>query len=116
MLVEIYLYVRFFTICAAICQSQGDVFLVSLALAARHRKCKRFFFSVCRPQIVVMVPGVPSGSQRGRRLKGKGKGVRAREHARRRREEGNACKEAIVFVILPTNLKNIYKDNATVND
>ena len=35
--------------------------------------------------------------------KGKGKGIRARDHARGRREEGNACKEAIVFAIPPTN-------------
>ena len=47
--------------------------------------------------------------------KGKGKGIRARDHARGRREEGNACKEAIVFAIPPTNLKN-NKNNATVND
>ena len=40
-------------------------------------------------------------SLRGRRSKGKGKGIRARG----RREEGNACKEAIVFVIPPTNSK-----------
>ena len=39
---------------------------------------------------------------RGRRSKGKGKGIRARDHARGRREEGNACKEAIVFAIPPT--------------
>ena len=44
-----------------------------------------------------------SVSLRGRRSKGKGKGIRARDHARGRREEGNACKEAIVFVIPPTN-------------
>ena len=42
-------------------------------------------------------------SLRGRRSKGKGKGIRARDHARGRREEGNACKEAIVFAIPPTN-------------
>ena len=35
--------------------------------------------------------------------KGKGKGIGARDRARGRREEGNACKEAIVFAILPTN-------------
>ena len=40
---------------------------------------------------------------RGRRSKGKGKGIKARDRARGRREEGNACKEAIVFAILPTN-------------
>ena len=42
-------------------------------------------------------------SLRGRRSKGKGKGIRARDHARGRREEGNACKEAIVFAIPPTD-------------
>ena len=42
-------------------------------------------------------------SLRGRRSKGKGKGIMARDHARGRREEGNACKEAIVFAIPPTN-------------
>ena len=42
-------------------------------------------------------------SLRGRRSKGKGKGIRARDHARGRREEGNACKEAIAFAIPPTN-------------
>ena len=41
-------------------------------------------------------------SLRGRRSKGKGKGIRARDHARERREEGNACKEATVFAIPPT--------------
>jgi len=39
----------------------------------------------------------------GRHSKGKGKGIRGRDHTRGRREEGNACKEAIVFVIPPTN-------------
>ena len=43
------------------------------------------------------------GNLRGRRSKGKGKGIRARDHARERREEGNACKQAIVFTIPPTN-------------
>ena len=42
-------------------------------------------------------------SLRGRRLKGKGKGIRAQDHVRGRREEGNTCKEAIVFAIPPTN-------------
>ena len=51
----------------------------------------------------------------GRRSKGKGKGIRAQDHARGRREEGNACKEAIVFATRPTNLKN-NKNNAIVND
>ena len=32
-----------------------------------------------------------------------GKGIRARDRARRRREEGSACKQAIVFAIPPTN-------------
>ena len=41
---------------------QIGVYLVLLALEARLRKWKRFFFScVGAPQIVVMVPGVPSG-------------------------------------------------------
>ena len=44
-----------------------------------------------------------STSLHGRRSKGKGKGIRARDHARGGREEGNACKEAIVFAIPPTN-------------
>ena len=39
----------------------------------------------------------------GRRSKGKGKGIRVREHTRGRREGWNACKEAIVFAIPPTN-------------
>ena len=56
-----------------------------------------------------------SFSLRGRRSKGKGKGIRARDHARERRVEGNACKETIVFAIPPTNWKN-NKNNATVND
>ena len=42
-------------------------------------------------------------SLRGRRSKGKGKGIRVRDHARKRREGGNACKEAIVFALPPTN-------------
>ena len=42
-------------------------------------------------------------SPHGRRSKGKGKGISARDHARERRDEGNACKEAIVFAITPTN-------------
>ena len=44
-----------------------------------------------------------ASSLRVRRSKGKGKGIRARVQARGRREEGNACKEAIVFAIPPTN-------------
>ena len=54
-------------------------------------------------------------SLRCRHSKGKWKGIRARDHGRERREEENACKEAIVFAIPPTNLKN-NKNNATVND
>ena len=42
-------------------------------------------------------------SLRGRRSKGKGKRIGARDRARGRSEEGNACKEAIVFAIPPTN-------------
>ena len=42
-------------------------------------------------------------SLRGMRSKGKGKGIWTRDHERGRREEGNACKEAIVFAIPPTN-------------
>ena len=57
-------------------------------------------------------------SLRGRRLKGKGKGVLgARETWQAREEEGkegNAFQETIVFTILPTN--NVYRNNATVND
>ena len=46
----------------------------------------------------------PIYSLRGRRSKlGKGKGIRAQDHARGRREEGNACREAIVFATPPTN-------------
>ena len=41
-------------------------------------------------------------SLRGRRAKGKGKGIRVRDNVQGRREEGNACKEAIVFAIQPT--------------
>ena len=47
--------------------------------------------------------GFDCNSLRGRRSKRKGKGIRPRDHARGRREEGNACKEAIVFAIPPTN-------------
>ena len=50
-----------------------------------------------------IIKGQLIGCLRGRRSKGKGKGIRARDHARGRREEGNACKEAIVFAIPPTN-------------
>ena len=49
------------------------------------------------------IPGFRS--LRGRRSKEKGKGIRARARARGKREEGNACKEAIVFAIPPTNQK-----------
>ena len=42
-------------------------------------------------------------SLRGRRSKGKGKGISARDQAQERRNEGNACKEAIVFAIPPAN-------------
>ena len=45
----------------------------------------------------------PRGSRSKGKGKGKGKGIRARDHARGKREEGNACKEAIVFAIPPTN-------------
>ena len=57
----------------------------------------------------VCCDGFDCNSLRGRRSKGKGKGIRARDHARAsedgggRREEGNACKEAIVFAIPSTN-------------
>ena len=44
-----------------------------------------------------------TSSLRGRRSKGKEKGIRARDHARGRRGKGNACKETIVFAIPPTN-------------
>ena len=57
-------------------------------------------------------------SLRGRRLKGKGKGVWSARETRGAREEegkeGNACQETIVFAILPTNY--VCKNNATVND
>ena len=42
-------------------------------------------------------------SLHGRCSKGKGKGISARDHAQERRDEENACKEAIVFAIPPTN-------------
>ena len=58
----------------------------------------------------VCCDGFDCNNLRGRRSKGKGKGIRARDHARARmeegggrREEGNACKEAIVFAIPFTN-------------
>ena len=58
----------------------------------------------------VCCDGFDCNNLRGRRSKGKGKGIRARDHARARmeegggrREEGNACKEAIVFAIPSTN-------------
>ena len=57
-------------------------------------------------------------SLRGRRLKGKGKGVLGARETRGAREEGeregNACQETIVFAIPPTNY--VCKNNATVND
>ena len=57
-------------------------------------------------------------SLRGRRLKGKGKGVWSARETRGAREEegkeGNACQETIVFAIPPTNY--VFKNNATVND
>ena len=45
-------------------------------------------------------------SLRGRRLKGKGKGVLSERNARgaRGRREGNACQETIVFLVI-----NIYQ-------
>ena len=47
------------------------------------------------------------GSLRGRRLKGKGKGILGARETRGAREEGgregNACQETIVFAIPPTN-------------
>ena len=42
-------------------------------------------------------------SLHGRRSKGKGKGISVRDHVQERRDEGNACKETIVFAIPPTN-------------
>ena len=55
---------------------------------------------------------------RGRRLKGKGKGVLGARETRGAREEGgrkgNACQETIVFAIPPTNY--VFKNNSTVND
>ena len=42
-------------------------------------------------------------SLRGTRSKRKGKVIRARDNVRGMREEGNACKEAIVFAIPPTD-------------
>ena len=57
-------------------------------------------------------------SLRGRRLKGKGKGILGARETRGAREEegkeGNACQETIVFAIPPTNY--VCKNNATVND
>ena len=57
-------------------------------------------------------------SLRGRRLKGKGKGVLGVRETRGAREEkgkeGNACQETIVFAIPPTNY--VCKNNTTVND
>ena len=40
---------------------------------------------------------------RGKRSKGKGKVISVQDQAQERRNEGNACKEAIVFTIPPTN-------------
>ena len=49
-------------------------------------------------------PSPPNACHAGyRRSKGKGKGIRTRDHARARREEGNDWKQAIVFAIPPTN-------------
>ena len=68
------------------------------------------------PSLTSHIP--PSHGLRGRRLKGKGKGVLgARETPGVREEEGkegNACQETIVFAIPPTNY--VCKNNAIVND
>ena len=60
----------------------------------------------------------PNHSLRGRRLKGKGKGLLGSRETRGAREEGgrerNACQETIVFAIPPTNY--VCKNNTTVND
>ena len=57
-------------------------------------------------------------SLRGRRLKGKGKGVLGARETQGEREEvgreGNTCQETIVFASSPTNY--VCKNNATVND
>ena len=53
-------------------------------------------------------------SLRGRRSKGKGKGIRARDHARGRREEGNACKDAILGSISPI-LRSLSHKNSSWN-
>ena len=44
-----------------------------------------------------------SASLHGRRLEGKGKGISVQDRVWERREEGDACKQSIVFAILPTN-------------
>ena len=65
---------------------------------------------------VAMIHSV--SSLRGRRLKGKGKGVLGAREVRGAREEGgregNACQETIVFAIPLTNY--VCKNNVTVND
>ena len=55
---------------------------------------------------------------RGRRSKGKGKGEgeRAREEGGGRREEGNACKQTIVFATQPTKKKNNKNDAKWILD
>ena len=68
------------------------IFLVSIVLSFKRHIRNSF-----------VTPSTVEPSLRGRRSKGKGKGIRARDHARGRREEGNTCKEAIVFAIPPTN-------------
>ena len=60
--------------------------------------CDRYF-----ARLTKAFKGLFASSLRGKPSKGKGKGITARDHARGRREEGNACKEAIVFAIPPTN-------------
>ena len=75
------------------------------------------FFGFC--PLKIKNTHFPDGiSLRGRRLKGKGKGVLGARETRGAREEegreGNACQETIVFAIPPTNY--VCKNNATVND
>ena len=72
----------------------------------------------CKELIHFRAPHQSVNSLRGRRLKGKGKGVLGAREKRGAREEegreGNACQETIVFAISPTNY--VCKNNATVND
>ena len=80
---------------------QANGFIERLPVTSCPFRGKLFFLNVMKAELskhfeyqLACVAGV---------RKGKGKGIRARDHARGRREEGKACKETIVFAIRPIN-------------